>query len=156
MLEPTDDFAPLGPGAAREITMDVELWAILKSDAPAGWHIIFDGGPARWVPAKTLLDASDPKQTTVFSGDKRAVETPATRFAQNTAPKLELELADRILPRPLAVEPRAGRFRSMRARPASAIRSSCARKPATSSPRSATCSRAALRGPAGMGAPRSS
>jgi hexosaminidase len=110
ILQPTADFDPLGPGETRAITLDVELWAILKSDAPAGWHISFDGGPARWVPARALLDASDPKQTTVFEGDQRPVETPATRFAQNTAPLMDLELADRILPRPLEARERPGAF----------------------------------------------
>jgi hexosaminidase len=110
VLEPTATFEPLGPGRAREITIDIELWAILKSDAPAGWHISFDGGPPRWVPGAALLDPSDPKQTRVFEGDRRLVETPATRFAQNTAPLIELELADRILPRPLEARGRSGFF----------------------------------------------
>jgi hexosaminidase len=110
VLEPTSDFDPVAPGETREITLDVELWAILKSDAPAGWHISFGGEPARWVPAEALLDPSDPKQTTVFEGDKRPVEAPATRFAQNTAPLIDLELADRILPRPLEARRRHGSF----------------------------------------------
>jgi hexosaminidase len=110
VLEPTAGFDPIGPGRTREITIDIELWAILKSDAPAGWHISFDGGAPRWVPAEALLDPSDPRQTTVFAGDRRAVETPATRFAQNTAPLMELELADRILPRPLEARERSGFF----------------------------------------------
>jgi hexosaminidase len=110
VLEPTSDFDPLGPGETREITLDIELWAILKTDAPAAWHISFDGGPPRWVPARALLDPSDPKQTTVFEGDKRPVETAATRFAQNTAPLIDLELADRILPRPLEARERTGSF----------------------------------------------
>jgi hexosaminidase len=110
VLEPTADFEPLGPGETREITLDIELWAILKTDAPAGWHISFEGGPARWVPARALLDASDPKQTTVFEGDKRLVETAATRFAQNTAPLIDLELADRVLPRPLDAREVPGAF----------------------------------------------
>jgi hexosaminidase len=110
VLEPTADFEPLGPGETREITLDIELWAILKTDAPAGWHISFEGGPARWVPARALLDPSDPKQTTVFDGDKRPVETAATRFAQNTAPLINLELADRVLPRPLEARELPGAF----------------------------------------------
>ena len=56
VLEPTADFEPLGPGETREITLDVELWAILKSDAPAGWHISFGGDPPAWMPASALLD----------------------------------------------------------------------------------------------------
>jgi hexosaminidase len=110
VLEPTAAFDPLGPGETRHITIDIELWAILKSDAPAGWHISFDGGPPHWVPAKALLDPNDPKQTTVFEGDRRPVETAATRFAQNTAPLMELELSDRILPRPLEARERDGFF----------------------------------------------
>jgi hexosaminidase len=110
VLEPTAGFEFLGPGETREITIDIELWAILKTDAPAGWHISFDGGPPRWVPVMALLDPSDPKQTTVFAGDKRPVETAATRFAQNTAPLMDLQLADRILPRPLEARERPGSF----------------------------------------------
>lgn len=110
VLEPTDDFEPIGPGQTRQITLDVELWALLKTDAPAGWHISFAGGPPRWVPARTVFDPTDARQTKVFDGDVRPVETPATRFSQNTIPRLELDLADRILPRPLEVEEGSGKF----------------------------------------------
>lgn len=108
VLEPTSEFDPLGPRERRTISLDVELWAILKSDAPAGWHIVFDGEPARWVPAKALLDPTDPNQTTAFAGDNNPVQTAGTRFAENTAPLLSLSLQDRILPRPLRVGTRPG------------------------------------------------
>jgi hexosaminidase len=100
VLEPTDEFEPIGPGQNRAIPLNVELWAILKSDAPAGWHVVFDREPARWVPARALLDPTDPKQTTAFEGDRNPVETASTRFAENTAEPMTLPLADRILPRP--------------------------------------------------------
>jgi hexosaminidase len=111
VLEPTADFEPIGPGQTRHITMDFELWALLKTDAPAGFHISFADGPPRWVPARAVFDPSDERQTKVFPGDVRPVETPATRFAQNTVPRLELDLADRILPRPLSVDEGRGRFK---------------------------------------------
>jgi hexosaminidase len=100
VLEPTGEFEPVGPSQRRAISLKVELWAILKSDSPAGWHIVFDGEPARWVPARALLDPTDPKQTTAFEGDHNPVETASTRFAENTAAPMRLQLADRILPRP--------------------------------------------------------
>src|SRR3954454_969753 len=101
VLTPNAGFEPLQPAQRRVVTVQFELWTILKTDAPAGWHIAFDGGPARWVPAKALLDPSDPKQTTAFSGDKNPVQTAGTRFAQNTASLMPLGLQDTIVPRPL-------------------------------------------------------
>ena len=107
-LTPTARFAPVGAGERRAIDLGVELWTILKSDAPAGWHIVFDGEPARWVPARVLLDPSDPQQTTAFSGDRNPVPTAASRYAENTSPLLRLGLADRIVPRPLQATARPG------------------------------------------------
>jgi hexosaminidase len=101
VFEPTRDFVPVGPGESREILLDVELWAILKSDAPAGWHIVFDGEPAGWVPAKALLDPTDPNQTTAFSGDNNQVQTAATRFEENSASLMRPGVQDGIVPRPL-------------------------------------------------------
>ena len=108
VIEPTGEFDPVNPGETREISLDVELWAILKSDGPAGWHIVFEGEPASWVPAKVLLDPTDSEQTTAFAGDNNPVETASTRFADNTAPLMSLRLQDRILPRPLSVTEEPG------------------------------------------------
>ena len=107
-LTPTTAFAPVPPGQRRTVDLGVELWTILKTDAPAGWHIVFDGEPARWVPARALLDPSDPAQTTAFSGDANRVPTAASRYADNTTPLLRLDLQDRILPRPLQASARPG------------------------------------------------
>ena len=104
VLSPADGFAPVAPGASRAIDLGVELWTILKTDAPAGWHIVFDGEPARWVPARALLDRGDPTQTTAFSGDKNPVPTAESRYAENTSPLMALGLRDRIVPRPARAE----------------------------------------------------
>jgi len=108
VLRPTTGFQPLAAGDRRVVDFAVELWTILKTDAPAGWHIVFDGEPARWVPARTLLDRTDPLQTTAFSGDKNPVPTAGSRYAENTSPLLHLGLQDRILPRPLHATRRPG------------------------------------------------
>src|SRR3954447_22000389 len=108
VLAPTSSFKPLQPGERRPIALHVELWAILKTDAPAGWHIVFDGEPARWVPANVVIDPSDPKQVTAFAGDHNPVETAATRYAENTATLERLSLRERIVPRPLDAPRRRG------------------------------------------------
>src|SRR4051812_8292332 len=108
VLTPTAGFQSLPAGGRRAVDLAVELWTILKTDAPAGWHIVFNGEPARWVPARTLLDRTDPQQTTAFSGDANPVPTAASRYAENTSPRLHLGLQDRILPRPLQLSRRPG------------------------------------------------
>jgi hexosaminidase len=97
VLEPTSGFRPLGPGERRTLEIGFELSAILATDAPAGWHVVFGDGPARWVPARVRLDASETTAAT-------------TRFAENTAPRLRLSLGDRILPRPLRARAARGSF----------------------------------------------
>jgi hexosaminidase len=101
-LRPTGTFQPLTAGQRRQVAVNFELWATQKTDAPAGWSISFGGGPARWVPAKTLLDPADPKQTKAFSGDNRPVQTASTRFVDNTAQHADLTLRQRIVPQPLS------------------------------------------------------
>src|SRR4051812_30950864 len=108
VLSPADGFAPVAPGASRAIDLGVELWTILKTDAPAGFHIVFDGEPAAWVPARAEIDPADPAQTTAFSGDKNPVPTAASRYAENTSPQMALGLRDRILPRPAHAQARFG------------------------------------------------
>jgi hexosaminidase len=108
VLTPTADFKPLPAGEGRAIDFGVQLWTILKSDGPAAWHVVFDGEPPRWVPGRNLLDATDPKQTTAFGGDKNPVPTAGSRYAENTSPLLHLGLQDRIVPRPLQATAQPG------------------------------------------------
>ncbi|XRQ14891.1 family 20 glycosylhydrolase [Actinomadura welshii] len=122
-LKPADGFRAVGPGERRDIDINVELWAVHKSDAPAGWTIAFGGGKPHWVPAKTLLDPADPKQTTAFSGDNRPVETAATRYAENTAPEMDLTLRQSLVPQPLSATASGGTVRIGGGSPISAPRS---------------------------------
>lgn len=108
VLKPTPNFQALGPGQRRVITMDYELWSILKTDAPAGWSIAYGSGAPHWVPAKALLDPTDPKQNKAFSGDARPEQTAATRFTDNTAPHVDLTLRQSIVPEPLTATSTGG------------------------------------------------
>lgn len=101
VLKPTAGFEPIAPWRSRDISVTFEFWIIFKSDAPSGFHMSFDGETPRWVPAKSLLDPTDPKQTTAFSGDVRPVQTAQIRFAENTTAPRDLSLQERIVPRPL-------------------------------------------------------
>ncbi|MFI0408701.1 family 20 glycosylhydrolase [Actinomadura sp. 3N508] len=107
-LKPADGFKAIAPGERREIDIYFEVWAVHKSDAPSGWTIAYNGGKPAWVPAKSLLDPTDPKQTKAFSGDKRPVETAATRYAENTTPKLDLTLQQSLVPQPLSAKSNGG------------------------------------------------
>ncbi|NYD52567.1 hexosaminidase [Actinomadura luteofluorescens] len=107
-LEPADGFEAVAPGERRAIDVNFELWAVHKSDAPAGWTVSFGGGRPSWVPAKALLDPADPKQTTAFSGDHRPVQTAASRYAENTARRLDLTLRQSIVPQPLSAAASGG------------------------------------------------
>ena len=108
VLEPLPNFVPLRPGERRPLTMLGENWAIMKTDAPAAFHIAFDGhGAPRAVHATISIDAADPKQTTRFSGDVMPVETAALRHADNPM-RQTLALADRLLPVPRRVVPGRG------------------------------------------------
>ncbi|GAA4225854.1 family 20 glycosylhydrolase [Actinomadura meridiana] len=107
-LKPLAGFKPVGPGERRAIDIYFEVWAIHKSDAPNGWTISYGGDTPHWVPAKSLLDPADPKQTTAFSGDKRPVETAATRYADNTSKKLDLTLQQSLVPQPLSAKTSGG------------------------------------------------
>ncbi|WP_131763509.1 family 20 glycosylhydrolase, partial [Actinomadura fibrosa] len=107
-LKPAAGFAPVGPGERRVIDFNVELWAVHKSDGPAGWTIAFGGGRPEWLPSKTLLDPADSKQTKAFSGDNRPVETAATRYAQNPSGEQSLTLRQSIVPQPLTATASGG------------------------------------------------
>src|ERR1051325_2500535 len=51
VLEPAPGFVPVRPGERRALTLLGENWAIMKTDAPAAFHIPFDGhGAPRGAP----------------------------------------------------------------------------------------------------------
>src|ERR1043165_2453557 len=63
VLEPAPGFVPVRPGERRALTLLGENWAIMKTDAPAAFHIAFDGhGAPRAVPETVEIDAADPRQ----------------------------------------------------------------------------------------------
>ncbi|PTL82327.1 beta-hexosaminidase [Vitiosangium sp. GDMCC 1.1324] len=113
VLEPLADFRPLLPGERRTFHMLANYQAILKTDAPAGFHVVFSGAPSQEdvafaVPLTVEFDVSDPKQTTRFGDDVLPVPTPALRYAENPAFQ-PLDLSARLLPTPRRVKEGAGR-----------------------------------------------
>ncbi|HEX8538101.1 MAG TPA: family 20 glycosylhydrolase [Cystobacter sp.] len=112
VIEPLPDFKPIAPGERRAIDVLASDWAILKTDAPAGFHIVFTGEKfsdktAFAVPLTVKLDAANPKQTTRFEGDAMPVQTPGLRYDENPAQQ-QLDLKARLLPAPRTVEAAAG------------------------------------------------
>ncbi|MDC0708659.1 family 20 glycosylhydrolase [Stigmatella sp. ncwal1] len=111
VMEPIEGFKPIAPGEKREISVLISDWAILKADAPAGFHIAFAGedfkNVAFAVPSTVKLEASDPKQTTRFEGDVLPVQTASLRYNENPTAQ-SLELKARLLPTPRKVEAGTG------------------------------------------------
>ena len=113
VLEPLAGFQPLLPGERRTFQLLANWQAILKTDAPSGFHAVFSGAPSQQdtafaVPLSVGFDVSDPKQTTRFGGDVLPVPTPGLRYAENPAFQ-PLDLAARLLPTPRRVKEGAGR-----------------------------------------------
>ncbi|WP_257453726.1 family 20 glycosylhydrolase [Archangium lipolyticum] len=113
VLEPLAGFQPLLPGERRTFELLANYQAILKTDAPAGFHVVFSGEPSQKgvafaVPLSVAFDVSDPKQTTRFGGDVLPVPTPELRHAENPAFQ-SLDLAARLLPVPRRVKEGSGR-----------------------------------------------
>lgn len=111
-IEPLPNFVPVAPGARRALRLLVSGWAIHKGDAPAGFYIVMPGeSVARAVHASVEMDAADPKQTTRAPIDVMPVQTPALRYKENRAiSRRTLEVADRLLPRPLSLVAPGGAF----------------------------------------------
>ncbi len=114
VLEPLSSFEPLGPGERRTLSLLAQFWATHKSDAPAGFHIVFDGDGssdpvAVAVPAKVEIDPSDPLQTTKDVVDVLPVPTARLRHAENAAFQAT-ELQDQLLPLPRDVQPGTGQM----------------------------------------------
>ncbi|MEE9385008.1 MAG: family 20 glycosylhydrolase, partial [Nannocystaceae bacterium] len=105
VLEPTPASPPLPASETRRWRILVPGPGVLKSDAPAGFHIVFDEEPKRphAVHVAVELDPHDPRQTTAHTGDHLPVPTPQLRFATHPLRVDDLSLAERLLPTPLRV-----------------------------------------------------
>ncbi|WP_394826745.1 family 20 glycosylhydrolase [Pendulispora albinea] len=113
VLEPLANFVPIPPGGKRVIPFLAENWAIVKTDAPGGFHIVFPPSTQAWaLKASTVWDASDPKQTKRFPGDVVPTQTPALRYEEN-APldRVDLDPASSLIPRPKSVTTGSGQYR---------------------------------------------
>ena len=108
VLEPLPGFQPLRPGERRSFDWLANYHAVLKTDAPSGFHLVLDGEQtALAVPATVVFDTSDPRLALRVEGDRVSLPTPASRYAENPAFQA-LTLGERLLPTPRRVEPGPG------------------------------------------------
>jgi len=98
-IKPLENFQPILPGEKRDLDIFLANWAVVKTDAPSGFHISFKGKTPHAILAKIHIDPNDPKQTKRQPDDLLPVPTPEFRFADNTD-LIELKLKDKIIPRP--------------------------------------------------------
>ncbi|HWL86194.1 MAG TPA: family 20 glycosylhydrolase, partial [Polyangiaceae bacterium] len=112
-LQPLPNFVPIEPGGKRVIPFLAQNWAIQKSDAPAGYHIVFPPSTEAFALHGSVdIDPSDPKQTKRFVGDVLPTQTPALRFDENTPlDKVSVDAAHGLLPTPQSIHTGAGSFR---------------------------------------------
>ncbi len=99
VMKPLPHFAPVKPGESRGFDIYMANWAILKSDAPSGFHISFDNKPPEAVLAEVKIDPDNPRQTMRESRDNLPVPTPELRYQEN-GELVELKVKDKIIPSP--------------------------------------------------------
>ncbi|MFK7844582.1 MAG: family 20 glycosylhydrolase [Rhodothermales bacterium] len=89
-MEPTASFPALGRNEEIIIPFLTNFWAIKKSDAPAGFYMVYtdesgNDGPPKVVAEYTVGSFETPAQTMRSASDEVQVPTPASRFAENAA-----------------------------------------------------------------------
>ncbi len=99
VMKPLKNFKSIQPGEQREFDIYLANWAILKTDAPAGFHISFNGAKPAAILSKVFLDPNNPKHTSRHAKDNLPVPTPESRYADNEE-LIEIKYKDRIIPRP--------------------------------------------------------
>ena len=111
VLEPLPSFAPLPPGGSRMVHMLASGSAILKTDAPAGFHLLLAGAPAPLAVHEAVrFDRTNPRETSRSPDDTVPMETPELRYAENhPLTPLPLTVERSLLPRPLSVKESGGR-----------------------------------------------
>ena len=108
-LEPASDFPTLTQGQELTIPFKTNFWAVKKSDAPAGFYMVYTDASGQDAAPRPVINYTvgafeTPAQTMRNASDEVQVPTPATRFAENAA----LHLLDPSALPP--VVPTPGRF----------------------------------------------
>ncbi len=105
-LEPTTSFSTLAKGENITIPFETSFWAIKRSDAPAGFYIVYTDADGNDGVPQVVIDYSigtfeTPAQTMRNANDELPVPTPASRFAENaTLEKLDLSTLPPVVPSP--------------------------------------------------------
>ncbi|MEM8487951.1 MAG: family 20 glycosylhydrolase [Bacteroidota bacterium] len=87
-MEPTENFPALAQGEATKITFRTAFWAVKKSDAPAGFYMVYsdmDGNdlPPQPVSNYTVGAFETAAQTMRSPADVLPVPTPTSRYRDN-------------------------------------------------------------------------
>jgi len=114
-MVPAARFGTLAPGVSREIGYLANLWAVLATDAPNGFFVVYDEGTPH-ARVETIGEAkvapfSRPEQMARNRTDDVPLQTPARTFAENESARL-LPAAEvgHITPTPLSVSFGSGSF----------------------------------------------
>ena len=79
-LLPSAQFGTLAPGVSRQVVYLGALWAVVETDAPAGFFIVYDEGAAR-----AEVEAIGDPEIVPFSRAEQVTRTPADRVPRQTA-----------------------------------------------------------------------
>src|SRR5438045_1939670 len=114
-LVPGPRFGTLAPGVSREIGYVANFWAILETDAPMGFFIVYGDGTAEAraeaIGDPEVVPLTRPAQLTRTPADQVPVQTPELTFRQNEGLSLlPAESVGRITPAPISVAFAQGAF----------------------------------------------
>ncbi|QXD17251.1 carbohydate-binding domain-containing protein [Rhodocaloribacter litoris] len=110
-LFPTDAFPELAPGDSLTLTMQGQYWAIKRSDAPAGFYLIFEDDRDPVPVPVTVRPFTSERQTRRSPADVLPVPTAASVYRTNAAlPPHPPETPPVIVPTPVRMTPGTGTF----------------------------------------------
>src|SRR6266542_4801939 len=73
-LQPKADFGSVAPGTSREIVYDGVYWAVVKTDAPLGFFVVYEdgtsGGRVEAIGDAEVAPLERPEQLTRKEGDR--------------------------------------------------------------------------------------
>jgi hexosaminidase len=110
-LAPGPQFGSLAPGVSREIGYVANFWAVLETDAPLGFFIVYDDGRVEAVGDPQIELFSRPEQLTRTPADKVPVETASSTYEENASLSLLSEGdVGKVTPAPLEASYGKGAF----------------------------------------------
>jgi hexosaminidase len=112
-IEPTETFKVLSNGESLTIELIAKDWAIMKGDAPAGFHIVYDKSEKSFAVNATVGEIIKSEQYKRHSDDLVPLQTPEIRYNENQADHAvgdinSLSLKQKLVPQPYQLEENVG------------------------------------------------